>query len=77
MCCAGGLPPAISEPCAAATTYQATFRRVLAANQRFYQLFPGDAAIVRRIVMHLAKQPEGGLQLPSGDLLTARCGGCN
>ena len=77
MCCAGGLPPAISEPCAAATTYQATFRRVLAANQRFYQLFPGDAAIVRRIVVHLAKRPEGGLQLPSGDLLTARCGGCN
>eukprot|EP00891_Asterochloris_glomerata_P005079 jgi/Astpho2/5079/Aster-08016 len=68
----GGLPPAISEPCAAATTYQATFRRVLAANQRFYQSFPGDAAIVRRIVLYLAKQPGGGLQLPNGDLLTVR-----
>eukprot|EP00967_Tisochrysis_lutea_P052827 scaffold65492_cov21-Tisochrysis_lutea.AAC.1 len=42
------------------------------ANHKFYARFPEDVALVQRIVSYLASQPEGGLRLPSGTLLTPR-----
>jgi hypothetical protein len=45
---------------------------VLAQNAKYYSRFPGDVAVVQRIVNFLASQPEGGLRLPSGTLLTPR-----
>jgi hypothetical protein len=42
------------------------------ANQRYYQRFPEDVGTVQRIVSFLAAQPEGGVRLPSGSLLTPR-----
>lgn len=68
----GGIPPGISDACSAYRVYAATLRRVLIQNQRYYQRFPADEAAVRRIVNHLAAQPEGGVRLPSGTLLTPR-----
>jgi hypothetical protein len=32
----GGIPPAITEPCAADRTYRALYRRALLQNRRYY-----------------------------------------
>lgn len=68
----GGIPPGISEPCSAERVYSSLFPRVLTQNAKYYSRFPGDVAVVQRIVNFLAAQPEGGLLLPSGSLLTPR-----
>jgi hypothetical protein len=47
-------------------------RRVLLQNRKFYERFPEDAEAVRRIVRHLALQPDGGVPTPAGNLLTPR-----
>jgi hypothetical protein len=41
-------------------------------NARYYARFPDDVAAVALIVLHLANHLEGGVRLPSGDLLTPR-----
>lgn len=68
----GGIPPCIAEPCSAERVYQALFPRVVAQNSRYYARFPDDVGVVQHIVTFLADQPEGGLRLPSGTLLTPR-----
>ncbi|GFR40817.1 hypothetical protein Agub_g1439 [Astrephomene gubernaculifera] len=68
----GGLPPAIRSPCAAEAVYTALHRRVLAANAKYYERFPGDVELVCRIVRYLAGQPGGRVDLPSGTHLTPR-----
>ncbi|GLC38628.1 hypothetical protein PLESTB_000454000 [Pleodorina starrii] len=68
----GGLPPGINQPCSAEAVYTALHNRVLAANAKYYERFPGDVDLVGRIVRYLAAQPGGGAQLPSGSLLTPR-----
>lgn len=68
----GGIPPGICEPCSAERVYQAMYPRVLQQNAKYYARFPGDVAVVQRIVSFLAAQPDGGLRLPSGTLLTPR-----
>lgn len=44
----GGIPPCIDEACPADTVYQATFRRVLVQNQKFYTRFPQDVQVRAR-----------------------------
>lgn len=66
----GGIPPAISEACTAERVYKALFQRVILQNERYYARFPDDVAVVQRIVQFLDSQPEGGVRLPSGTLLT-------
>lgn len=68
----GGLPPCIDSSCAADEAYRHLFPRVQAQNRKFYKRFPGDVARAQAIVKYLAAQPEGGLRLPNGDLLTPR-----
>jgi hypothetical protein len=68
----GGIPPGITDACSAECVYSSLYPRVLAQNAKYYARFPGDVAVVQRIVNFLAAQPEGGLRLPSGTLLTPR-----
>ncbi|KAG1671871.1 hypothetical protein FOA52_003438 [Chlamydomonas sp. UWO 241] len=68
----GGIPPGILEPCAAETVYRRLYKRVALQNARYYERFPGDVALVQRIVNWLAAQPMGGYETPSGSLLTPR-----
>jgi hypothetical protein len=68
----GGIPPGIADACSAERVYSALFPRVLTQNAKYYSRFPGDVAVVQRIVNFLAGQPDSGLRLPSGTLLTPR-----
>ena len=68
----GGIPPNVNLPCTADLVYCSLFRRVVLQNQRYYERFPQDAALVREIVSHLGSQPQGGIVLPSGSILTPR-----
>lgn len=68
----GGIPPGILDPCSADRVYSALFTRVLTQNKKYYSRFPADVSLVQRIVTYLAGQPEGGLRLASGTLLTPR-----
>lgn len=70
----GGLAPRPALPCpqSADEVYSRTFARAQAASERFYSRFPADAAVVRRIVLHLAAAPGGGVDLPTGGRLTPR-----
>lgn len=68
----GGIPPGVDQGCSAKEVYRALGPRVLRQNVKYYQRFPGDVAQVQQIVKFLAAQPQGGLQLPSGTLLTPR-----
>lgn len=66
----GGIPPNIHSPCVADQVYRALYRRVLLQNQRYYERFPQDVALVREIVAHLSSQPQGGQSdLPPPHLL--------
>jgi pimeloyl-ACP methyl ester carboxylesterase len=60
----GGLPPLRAT---ADDVYRATYRRVEAANQRYFARYPEDAQTVRRVVAHLAAR---AVQLPDGSRLT-------
>jgi len=68
----GGIPPNIHQGLGCEAAYRSLYRRLIAANHKFYARFPEDVALVQRIVSYLASQPEGGLRLPSGTLLTPR-----
>uniref|UniRef100_A0A7S0UXC1 AB hydrolase-1 domain-containing protein n=1 Tax=Polytomella parva TaxID=51329 RepID=A0A7S0UXC1_9CHLO len=52
--------------------YQSLIRRILNLNREFYTMFPDDEELVRRIVRFLDAQPEGGVRLHSGSLLTSK-----
>ncbi|XP_024358296.1 uncharacterized protein [Physcomitrium patens] len=67
----GGLPP-IDDGCTAETVYRACYKRVAIQNAKFYKRFPGDAEVVRSVVLHLAQCEGGGVPLPSGGFLTPR-----
>ena len=62
----GGLPPLERT---ADDVYRATYRRVITKNQRYYERYPEDAAVARRIVDTIGQAPAA---LPGGGLLTAR-----
>jgi len=62
----GGIP-SLFRP--ADDVYRATYRRVVAKNRQYYQRYPGDVALVRRIVDHLLQHD---VRLPGGAQLTAQ-----
>lgn len=62
----GGLP-SLHRP--VDDVYRATYRRVLAQNERYYERYPEDEELVRDLVAHLAAHD---VRLPCGDRLTPR-----
>lgn len=64
----GGLAPISRTP---KEVYQATFRKVRERNLAYYQKFPEDVPVVRRIVSYLFRH-ENGVKLPSGGNLSPR-----
>eukprot|EP01024_Parvocaulis_polyphysoides_P070188 TRINITY_DN8643_c0_g2_i2.p1 TRINITY_DN8643_c0_g2~~TRINITY_DN8643_c0_g2_i2.p1 ORF type:complete len:515 (-),score=37.97 TRINITY_DN8643_c0_g2_i2:369-1718(-) len=68
----GGIPPCIDNVCCAEQLYRVLFLRVRAQNQKYYARFPGDVERIGNIIKYLAAQPNGGLQLRDGTLLTPR-----
>jgi len=62
----GGLPP-IDAP--ADAVYRATYERVADRNRRYYERYPEDESLARRIVEALR---ENDVRLPNGDRLTPR-----
>lgn len=61
----GGLPPLTQHP---DEIYQATYRRVIEKNKRFYQRYPDDISRAQQIAQHLNTNE---VRLPNGDRLTA------
>lgn len=62
----GGIP-SLTRP--TDDVYRATYRRVVDKNRLYYQRYPDDAALVRRIVDHLLQHD---VRLPGGGHLTAQ-----
>ncbi|MBA2701122.1 MAG: alpha/beta fold hydrolase [Chloroflexi bacterium] len=62
----GGLAP-IGRP--VDDVYRATYRRLVEANGRYFERYPGDRARVQEI---LSRLDDGDVRLPSGDRLTSR-----
>ncbi|EFW99614.1 proline iminopeptidase [Grosmannia clavigera kw1407] len=63
----GGLAPVGHT---ADEVYRATYRKALERNQAYFRKFPEDSQALRIIGNFLNKQPDGGLPLPAGGLLT-------
>jgi pimeloyl-ACP methyl ester carboxylesterase len=63
---AGGLPPLERT---ADDIYRATYRRVAARNERYYERYPADAKLALAIVAHLSSQ---SVELPGGGILSPR-----
>jgi len=62
----GGIPPIFTP---IQEVYSSLWTRIKERNRLFYQRYPGDIPLVKRIVRRLKDRPE---TLPSGGLLTAR-----
>lgn len=69
---AGALPASGAEMASgpADAAYRALLPRWLAASARYYARFPGDAEVVRRVVLFLDAAPCGGVATPTGGWLT-------
>ncbi|KAE8721463.1 Phosphoenolpyruvate carboxylase family protein isoform 1 [Hibiscus syriacus] len=67
----GGIPP-IGDGCAADSVYRACIERLIHQNEKYYKRFPQDIEIVQDVVTFLAESEGGGVQLPSGGILTPR-----
>ena len=53
--------------------YDRLWLRVKDRNYKYYEQYPGDIQIVKRIVQHLSSQDDSNpIKLPSGGVLTAR-----
>lgn len=61
---AGGLPSLTAHP---DDVYRAAYPRVLAANQRFFERYPGDRKVVREVMDHLGGDD---CRMPTGERLT-------
>jgi pimeloyl-ACP methyl ester carboxylesterase len=64
-----GLAPIEQSP---RDVYTATFRRMLARNERYYSRYPEDDKKVKAIVLHIEQQPNRYVALPNGGRLTTR-----
>ncbi|XVF73115.1 hypothetical protein PTKIN_Ptkin12aG0175800 [Pterospermum kingtungense] len=67
----GGIPP-IGDGCTADSVYRACFEHVIHQNAKYYKRFPQDVEIVRDVVTYLAEAEGGGVDLPSGGILTPK-----
>lgn len=63
----GGLPP-IGQ--SAEQVYKATYRKVIERNKAYYSKYPEDIDAVHGLAFHI--KSKGGLNLPSGGVLTVR-----
>lgn len=68
---AGGLAP-VTAGCSAETVYRNLVPRVLRQMDKFYEIFPGDEDILRDLVLHIDRQENGVVPLPSGSVLSVR-----
>lgn len=62
----GGIPPMLTP---LGDVYRKLWHRVQERTLRYYDLYPGDVAVVKRLVRRLLENP---VPLPSGGTLTAR-----
>ncbi len=62
----GGIAPMLTN---VDDVYHALRERVKERNLKYYDMYPGDVDVVKRIVARLEKEPT---KLPSGGILTAR-----
>ena len=62
----GGLPPIYGH---ADKVYEATYKRVLTRNKRYFERYPEDQALLDRLAEHLRTH---AITLPSGTALTVR-----
>ncbi|MFF5259386.1 alpha/beta fold hydrolase [Actinomadura viridis] len=62
----GGLPSLTAGP---DEVYRAAYPRVLAANERYFERYPADRDLARRVMDHLA---EHDVRMPGGERLTRR-----
>ncbi|WP_067456501.1 alpha/beta fold hydrolase [Actinomadura macra] len=62
----GGLPSLTATP---DEWYRASYRRIAAANERYFACYPGDQDVARRVAVHLERTDE---RLPTGERLTPR-----
>lgn len=67
----GGTPP-LGNGCTADTVYRACFRQVKLQNEKYYKRYPQDIDIVQEVVNYLAESEKGGVDLPSGGILTPK-----
>lgn len=66
----GGLSPAHIPGCSADAVYRRLLPRVIRQMDTYYDVFPADEAVVRRVVLHLDGLPDKYALLPSGSHLT-------
>lgn len=62
----GGIAPMLTPPY---NVYEATWNRVKDRSFKYYEMYPGDIPVVKKIVQTLLEKP---ITLPSGSILTAR-----
>ncbi|XP_030490726.2 uncharacterized protein LOC115707044 [Cannabis sativa] len=67
----GGTPP-LGSHCTADAVYTACFEQVKLQNEKYYQRYPEDIKIVQEVVKYLSESEGGGVELPSGGILTPR-----
>lgn len=68
----GGIAPMLAD--SAVDVYTSLWKKVKERNLRYYDMYPGDVAVVKSIVRQLLKAENDGAtpRLPSGGKLTAR-----
>ncbi|EXB51616.1 Proline iminopeptidase [Morus notabilis] len=67
----GGIPP-IGNECTADVVYRACFEQVKLQNEKYYKRYPQDIKIVQEVVNYLSEFEKGGVDLPSGGILTPK-----
>ncbi|KAF3441166.1 hypothetical protein FNV43_RR15077 [Rhamnella rubrinervis] len=67
----GGIPP-IGNGCTAEAVYRLCFEQVIIQNEKYYKRYPQDIEVVREVVNYLSESEGGGVDLPSGGILTPK-----
>ncbi|PON91153.1 Peptidase [Trema orientale] len=65
----GGIPP-IQNGSTADAVSRACFEQVILQNEKYYRRYPEDVEIVQEVVNYLSESEGGGVDLPSGGILT-------
>ncbi|PON91152.1 Peptidase S [Trema orientale] len=67
----GGIPP-IGNECTADAVYRVCYEQVKLQNEKYYKRYPEDIEIVQEVVKYLSESEGGGVDLPSGGILTPK-----
>ncbi|PON68026.1 Alpha/beta hydrolase fold [Parasponia andersonii] len=70
----GGIPP-IRNASTADAVSRACFEQFILQNEKYYKRYPEDVEIVQEVVNYLSESEGGGVDLPSGGMLTLQA--CN